>query len=269
LDKESLGQIVNKDYGIIFHLASMVGVRNYVEDPLRTIDVTITGTRNMIDLALKHEIRLLFTSTSEVFGRNPKVPWDEDDDRVLGSTKIDRWTYSSSKALCEHILFAVHRKYGLPIVITRFFNAYGPRQQPILVVPAMIKNVLMGKNPVVFDDGEQTRSFTYIDDSIEGVFRAGTRKEGIGNAFNIGSQFERTMNQIGELVLKVSGQEDKLSLEHKMGSEIYKSYEDINRRIPGVAKAKELLDFKATITPEDGVKRTYEWYKNHPEFLNI
>lgn len=154
LNKQFLEQIITKDFDIIFHLASMVGVKNYVEDPLRTIDVTIMGTRNIIDIALKHEIKVLYTSTSEVFGRNPKVPWDEDDDRVLGSTRVDRWTYSSSKALCEHILFAVHKKYGLPIVITRFFNAYGPRQQPILVVPAMIKNILMDKNPLVFDSGE-------------------------------------------------------------------------------------------------------------------
>jgi UDP-glucose 4-epimerase len=269
LNKKALDQIITKDYDIIFNLASMVGVKNYVEDPLRTIDVTIIGTRNVIDLALKHEIKILFTSTSEVFGRNPKVPWDEDDDRVLGSTRVDRWVYSSSKALCEHILFAVHKKYGLPIVITRYFNAYGPRQQPILVVPAMIKNVLMGKNPVVFDNGEQTRSFTFIEDSIEGTFRAATTKEGVGNAFNIGSQFERTMNELGNLIIKVAGLEGKLSLEHKDSSEVYSSYEDIIRRIPGVEKAKQLLDWKATITPEEGIKRTYEWYKAHPEFLNI
>lgn len=269
LDKNALNDTITKDYDIIFNLASMVGVKNYVENPLRTIDVTILGTRNVIDLALKHEIKVLFTSTSEVFGRNPKVPWDEDDDRVLGSTKVDRWVYSSSKAVVEHILFAVHKKYGLPIVITRYFNAYGPRQQPILVVPAMIKNVLLGKNPVVFDDGEQTRSFTFIQDSIEGTFLAATNNVGIGNAFNLGSQFERTMNELGNLIIKVAGQEGNLTLDHIDSKKVYKSYEDIKRRIPGVEKAKNLLNWSAKIEPEEGIKRTYDWYKNHPEFLNI
>lgn len=269
LNKQSLEQIITKDFDIIFNLASMVGVKNYVENPLRTIDVTIVGTRNVIDVALKHEIKILFTSTSEVFGRNPKVPWDEDDDRVLGSTRVDRWVYSSSKAVVEHILFAVHKKYGLPIVITRYFNAYGPRQQPILVVPAMIKQVLLGKNPVVFDNGEQTRSFTYIQDSINGTFQAATNKAGIGNAFNIGSQFERTMNELGNLIIKVAGQEGKLTLDHKDSKNVYSSYEDIIRRIPGVKKAKELLGWEAMITPEEGIKRSFEWYKAHPEFLNI
>jgi UDP-glucose 4-epimerase len=269
LDKSSLEEHITKDFDIIFHLASMVGVPNYVEDPLRTIDVTIKGTRNIIDIALKHEIKILFTSTSEVFGRNPKVPWDEDDDRVLGSTRVDRWAYSSSKALCEHILFAVHRKYGLPIVITRYFNAYGPRQRPILVVPAMVKNVLLGKNPVVFDNGEQTRSFTFIEDSIEGTFQAATNPAGVGNAFNIGSQFERTMNELGELVIKAAGKEGELQLEHVDSKKIYRSYEDIIRRVPGVSKAKERLNWQATTEPEQGIKITYEWYKAHPEFLNI
>ena len=98
---------------------------------------------------------------------------------------------------------------------------------------------------------------------------AATNKAGIGNAFNIGSQFERTMNELGNLIIKVAGLEGKLSLDHKDSKEVYKSYEDIKRRIPGVEKAKKLLNWSAKIEPKEGIKRTYEWYKNHPEFLNI
>lgn len=267
-DKEFLERVISEDeYEMIYHLAAMVGVKNYVEHPLKTIDVNVIGTRNIVEIALKRDIKILFTSTSEIFGKNPNVPWDEDADRVLGSTRIHRWTYSTSKALCEHMLFAVYERYGLPIVIVRYFNVYGPRQKPIFVIPSMIKRVLNDQNPIVFDDGEQTRSPTYIEDAIEGTILAATKKVAEGEAFNIGSNFEMKIKEIAELIIRLAGMEGKLYPEFREGKEIYKSYEDLKRRIPKVEKAKRLLGWEAKTTPEEGIKKTLEWYKVHPEYL--
>ena len=109
------------DADCIFHLASIVGVNLYMEDPLSLIDIGVIGTRNLIELAIKNDVKMIFTSTSEVYGKNKKIPWSESDDRVLGSTNVDRWCYSSSKALIEHILFATYRKFDWPMSISQIF----------------------------------------------------------------------------------------------------------------------------------------------------
>jgi len=268
-NKKLLEEIISKDdYETIYHLAAVVGVKNYTENPLNTINVNVIGTKNIIDIALKNDIKILFTSTSEIFGKNPNIPWDEDSDRILGSTRIHRWAYSTSKALCEHMLFAVYNKYKLPIVIVRYFNIYGPRQKPIFVIPSMIKRVLNGQNPIVFSDGEQTRCFTYIEDAVEGTILAATKKVAEGEAFNIGSKFEMKIKDIAKLIIKLCGMDGKLYLEFKENHEVYSSYEDIKRRVPKVEKAKNLLGWIAKTTPEDGIKKTIEWYKKHPEYLS-
>ena len=133
--------------GVLYHLASVVGVRRYMEDPLSLIDIAIIGTRHLIALSVEHDVRILFTSTSEVYGRNPAVPWSEDGDRVLGATSVDRWSYAASKGVCEQMLYGVHRKTGLPFSIVRFFNVYGPRQTPIYVVSQTVQRVLNGDAP--------------------------------------------------------------------------------------------------------------------------
>jgi len=267
-NKKLLEEVITKDdYDIIYHLAAIVGVKNYIEDPLNTINVNVIGTKNIIDIALKNDIKILFTSTSEIFGKNPNIPWDEDSDRVLGSTKIHRWAYSTSKALCEHMLYAVYDKYQLPIVVIRYFNIYGPRQKPIFVVPNMIKRVLNGQNPIVFSNGEQTRCFTYVEDAVEGTILAATKKVAEGETFNIGSEFEMKIKDLAKLIIRLCSMDGKLHLEFRENNEVYNSYEDIKRRVPNVEKAKKLLNWKAKTTPEEGIKKTIEWYKKHPEYL--
>ena len=122
-----------------------MGVNRYMEDPMSLIDIGVLGTRNLIKMCHENKIRMLFTSTSEVYGKNPNIPWKENDDRILGSTNIDRWSYSTSKALCEHMLFGMYHKHKWPMSIVRFFNVYGPRQKPIYVVSKSIHRVLNNK----------------------------------------------------------------------------------------------------------------------------
>ena len=140
-DISALERALTPGVDTVFHLAAVVGVKNYLEDPLRVADVNVTGTRNVLELSHRHGAHVVFTSTSEVFGKNPNSPFAEDDDRVLGSTRTARWSYSTSKAMAEHLVFAMHTTYTLPVTVVRYFNVYGPRQNPIFVVSQSIHRI--------------------------------------------------------------------------------------------------------------------------------
>jgi len=247
---------------LIYHMAAVVGVEHYVADPYAVLNVNINGVQNALRLAHKHSKKLVFTSTSEVYGRNPKVPWDEDDDRVLGSTRIDRWCYSTSKAAGEHFCHA-YRKMGLPVVIVRYFNAYGPRLDKVdvgRVLTIFIGQLLRNEPVTVIGDGSQTRCFTYIDDAIRATVAAGLKPEAEGGIFNIGTDVETTIKELAELMIKVSGAKSKIKFVPK--ESIYgQSYEDIQRRVPRVEKMNNILGVKAETPLEEGLRRTWEWFK--------
>jgi nucleoside-diphosphate-sugar epimerase len=243
-------------------------VRRYMEDPLSLIDIAIIGTRHLIALCVEHDVRILFTSTSEVYGRNPAVPWSEDGDRVLGATSVDRWSYAASKGVCEQMLYGVHRKTGLPFSIVRFFNVYGPRQTPIYVVSQTVQRVLNGEAPDLYDGGAQTRCLTYIDDAIEGTILAATRPEAVGEVFNIGNSVENTMAEVVQMTLDAAGSDLEpvaVDTTEKYGA----IYEDIGRRVPAVDKAERVLGWKATTSAEEGIAKTVAWARETPWYLAL
>lgn len=253
---------------VLYHLASVVGVRRYMEDPLSLIDIAIIGTRHLIALCVEHDVRILFTSTSEVYGRNPAVPWSEDGDRVLGATSVDRWSYAASKGVCEQMLYGVHRKTGLPFSIVRFFNVYGPRQTPIYVVSQTVQRVLNGEAPDLYDGGTQTRCLTYVADAIEGTILAATRPEAIGEVFNIGNPVENTMAEVVQMTLDAAGSDLEpipVDTREKYGA----VYEDIGRRVPAVDKAERVLGWKATTPAKEGIARTVAWARETPWYLAL
>lgn len=263
---DDLDKFFKHDATVLYHLASVVGVNRYMEDPLSLIDIGVLGTRSLIELCRNHEVRMLFASTSEVYGRNPVLPWSETDDRVLGATNVDRWSYSSAKGLCEHMLFGVHHKYNWPMSIVRFFNVYGPRQNPIYVVSKSVHRVLNGLPPELYDGGEQTRCFTYIDDVIDGIIKAATYDNALGEIINLGNPVENTMTEVIDAILKATG--SNLSPDYILTDEKYgKVYEDIPRRVPAVDKANLLLDWQPTTSMEMGVKKTVEWVKKNKWYL--
>ena len=265
-DKEKIKKWFQKDATHLYHLASVVGVQNYINDPLALIDIVVVGTRNLLELATKYDTKVLFTSTSEIYAKNPKTPWSEKDDRVLGPTSIDRWSYSSSKAVCEHMLFALFRSNNLKFTIVRFFNVYGPGQAPIFVISKSLYNVMNDKSPYLYDSGEQTRCFTYVDDAIEGMLLASRSDNANGEVFNIGSNVERTMKNAIDLIIKVSGKNlDAISFLTK--KEYGEKYEDIPRRIPNVSKAKEILNWEAKTSLEEGIRASIEWANKNKWWL--
>lgn len=250
----------------VYHLASVVGVRRYMEDPLALIDIVVGGTRTMLELAAEHGARFVLTSTSEVYGKNPAVPWAEDGDRVLGPTSVDRWSYSTAKALCEHMVYGMHRARGLSFSIVRLFNAYGPGQNPIYVVSQSVQRALRGEPPQVYDTGRQTRCFTYVGDVVGGIVAAGERPEALGEAFNLGSDRESTVAEVVRAVCESAGY-DAPTEAFDTATEYGAVYEDIPRRVPAVDKARRLLGWQATTTLADGVKQTVEWARANPWYL--
>lgn len=266
-DSAAMASVVGRTVDVVFHLAAIVGVRNYMKDPLAVLDVNVIGTRNVLARAERFGTRVVVTSTSEVFGRNPRVPWDENDDRVLGSTQVDRWSYSTSKAMCEHLAFAMHRHRGLPVTVVRYFNAYGPRQAPIYVVSQTVQRVLLGQPPIVYDDGQQTRCFTYVGDAVDGTILAASEPAAIGEAFNLGSSTESTVSEVIDAVQAAVG--TRLEPERLNTREHYGAvYEDIGRRVPATDKARRLLGWSATTDLRGGIATTIAWARANPWWLS-
>ena len=183
------------------HAAATVGVESYLRTPMETVESSVIGTRTVLRASMKPAVRFVYLSSSEVFGRNPAVPWTETSDRVLGDPSLDRWSYSSSKGLCEHLVNAAHTEYGLPTAIARPFNIYGARQRPAFVIPATVHRVLNRREPVIYGDGLQTRCFTYIVDLLEALLLCLDHDAAVGETFNFGNPRERTVLEAVRRVL--------------------------------------------------------------------
>ncbi len=249
---------------LIYHLAAVVGVEHYVGDPYETLNVNVNGTQNILKAAYKYNKRLVFSSTSEVYGRNPKVPWKEDDDRVLGATTVDRWCYSTSKAVGEHFCFAYH-KLGLPVTVVRYFNIYGPRLDKLDVgrlFTIFMGQLLRGADLTVVGDGQQTRSFTYVTDAIAATMEAGLKPEADGQAINIGSDVETSVLEFAQMMLELFGS-NRSKIKFVRQEEVYgNSYEDIPRRVPDNTKMRTLLGCTPKVSLRDGLARTIEWFRS-------
>ena len=253
---------------LVYHLAAVVGVEHYVEDPFHVLNVNVNGTQNVLKFAHRYDKRLVFASTSEVYGKSRDTPFREDGDRLLGSTEIDRWCYSTSKAVGEHFCFA-YGKLGLPVVIVRFFNAYGPRLDRIdvgRVITIFMGQLLRGEDLTVIGDGKQTRAFTYVDDAVLALIRAGTLPEAVGRIFNIGSDRETTILELAETMIRACpGTGSKVRLVRQ--EEVYgDSYEDIPRRFPDIMRMRSILGVEPKVPLEEGLRRTIDWFRSAPEW---
>lgn len=247
--------------GTVIHLASVVGVNLYLADPMRVIEVNILGLKNLLKALEGSGARLVFASTSEIYGKNPDVPWPEDADRVLGPTTVGRWSYSTSKAAAEHMLWACAPRYGLEAVVVRYFNLYGPRQRPDLLIPAQIKRALQGKELLVYDGGGQTRCFTYVEDAVQGTLAAAFSPRAAGLAFNIGAAEETTVGEVTRLIGSLAGN-GVYSVREVDTRQMYgEAYEDIPRRAPDVDRAARVLGWRAGTLLREGLLKTVSWWR--------
>jgi len=255
-------ELLAEPFDRVFHLAAVVGVNAYVEDPLRVTEVNVVATERLLRRVADWDVRFVFTSTSEVYGRNPDVPWSEDDDRVLGAPTVDRWSYATSKAACEHMLHGLSGTEGpFEATVVRPFNLYGPGQRPDFALPAFVDRAVSGEPPTVFDGGDQTRCFTYVGDFIEGLLRASVHPDAAGEAFNLGSTRETRIRDLADLVVEAADAD--VEPEFVDGEEVYgDSYEDLRRRVPDVSKARAVLGWEATTPLETGIERVLSWRRS-------
>ena len=249
---------------LLFHLAAVVGVKYVVGDPLAAINTNVRGTEVVLNAAFKYWKKVVLASTSEIYGKSSKVPFREDDDRVLGSTAVGRWSYSMSKAIDEHFAFAYGAK-GLPVAIVRYCNSYGHRIDERgygSVVANFTRQALKGEPITVHGDGRQTRCFTYVTDTVAGTLLAGEVSAGEGQAFNIGNNAESSILEVAQAVKAVTRSKSKIVF---MPYESYygPGFEDTRRRVPSIEKARRLLGFRPTVGLREGLRRTAAWCKKH------
>lgn len=248
---------------IVFHLAAAVGVRLIVERPVHTIETNIRGTEKVLDAASKKNKKVILASTSEVYGKNTKVPFREDDDMVLGATTKSRWSYACSKAIDEFLGLAHFYERQLPVTIVRLFNTVGPRQTGRygMVVPRFIQQALLNQPLTVYGDGTQTRSFGYVGDVAEAIVQLAMHtKLTSGEVFNIGSQEEISIKDLAEQIIRLSQSQSKLQF--LSYDEAYaQGFEDMQRRVPDISKINQWIGFRPKTSLETILKETIEYHR--------
>jgi UDP-glucose 4-epimerase len=261
LDINTLERLV-RQADLIYHLAAVVGVKYVVDDPLQAIVTNVRGTENVLELAFKYWVRTVIASSSEVYGKSTAVPLHEESDRLLGPTTVGRWSYSDAKAIDEYFALAYAKK-KLPVSAVRYFNIYGPRLDPNgygSVIAKFITQALRGDSLTIYDNGEQTRCFTYVSDAVEGTIRAATVPEAVGQVFNIGSNRETSINDLAEIIRRLTDSPSEIT--HIPYTSAYGThFEETRRRVPDIRRAQEVLGFEAQTPFEKGLQHTLAWFQ--------
>jgi len=263
LDQRLVDDLVSAST-LVFHLAAAVGVRHIVDEPVTSVLTNVRGTENVLESTQRHGGRVLLASTSEIYGLSEQVPFAEDSPRVLGPTWIHRWSYSTAKALDEHLAFA-YAERGLEVSVVRYFNSYGPRIDERgygSVIARFASQALAGDPITVHGDGRQSRSFTYVSDTVEGTLAAARNPGAIGNVFNIGRGQETTILELAERIRAMTGSRSAIELV-PYASYYPTGFQDARRRLPDVSRANRLLGFTAKVTLEDGLARTLAWCREN------
>ncbi len=241
------------DCGTVYHLASAVGVKLIMEQPVATIDTIYQGTEVVLRLARRYRNRVLITSTSEVYGKSEKVPYCEDDDRVEGPTTKHRWAYACAKALDEFLALAHWKETRLPVTIVRLFNTVGPRQrgQYGMVVPNFVQRALRGEDLEVHGDGQQSRCFCHVYDVVRALILLANQKSNcLGQIYNVGSTEELSIRQLAELIIRETGSESKLRVIPYQA--VYgDGFEDMRRRVPSIQKIQEAVGWTPSLSIQD------------------
>lgn len=236
--------------GEVYHLAAAVGVALIAREPLQTIERNIYPTQLLLDeLCRRHQagqpLKFFLASTSEVYGKNPKPRWTEEDDLVFGATTRPRWSYGASKAIDEFLTLACARQFGLPVVIGRFFNVVGPRQSGAygMVMPRLVEAALVHQPLIVHDDGQQERCFAHVSDVVGAVVKLMQTPAAVGQVFNIGSDQPVSILELARRVIRLSDSTSQIAF--LTYSQAYDNdFEDIRRRVPDLTRLRTTIGYK-------------------------
>ena len=237
---------------VTYHLAAAVGVRLIVDSPVRTMETNIRGTEIVLALAEQKRKRVLITSTSEVYGKREQIPFHEDDDLVMGPTNKGRWSYACSKAIDEFLAIAYWKEKKVPTVIVRLFNTVGPRQTGRygMVIPNLVAQALTGREITVFGDGQQSRCFTHVNDSVDAILKIADHPDANGEVYNIGSEEEITILQLANRIKQLTGSDSRIRfVPYDQAYE--EGFEDMMRRVPDLTRANRLIGYVPRVTLDE------------------
>ena len=241
LDSNLVDTLMSK-VTVCFHLAAALGVKNIVEHPLQSLETNIKGSEIVLNAATKYQVRTLLASSSEVYGKNPNQPLTEDSDRVLGSPKVARWSYSEAKAVDEFYAFQLNKQRKLPVTIARLFNTVGPRQSGSygMVLPRFLSAATSNQPLTVYGDGSQSRTFSAVSDVVAALNELLKSDLTIGEVFNVGGNQLITIKALAEKVIKLTNSNSKI--EYKTYKEVYGAdFEEPNSRVPDINKIKSAI----------------------------
>jgi len=264
INHKLLSELVD-EADVVYHLAAAVGVRRIIESPVRTIETNIKGTELVLECAAKKGKPVFIASTSEVYGKNARTPFYEDDDIVLGASTRSRWSYASSKLLDEFLALAYFNEKKVPVVIGRLFNTVGPRQTGRygMVLPTFVRQAMDGSPITVYGNGEQSRCFGYVEDVVEAIIRLMSSDQTAGEVVNIGNTEEITMRDLAELVKNRARSTSEIQF-IPYDQAYAPGFEDMMRRVPSVEKLQSLIGFRPTTALAEIVDRIIAHMKAEP-----
>jgi len=255
---------IAQDAQVVVHTAAMVGVQEVIHDALRTLDVNYVGTSNLLKAVSQNSRceRLIFFSTSEVFGADA-FRIAEDGNSVLSSVQDIRWCYCISKLAAEHLALSYFRQKGLPVIVIRPFNIFGPKRVGDHVILRFILKALKNEDLEVYGDGTQIRAWCYIDDFCNAVLQSIEAKRAVGQAFNIGNPRNTvTVYNLAKEIVTLCGSKSRIIFKRL-------DFRDIDIRVPDISKAGDILGFIPQVELEEGLSRTIEWVKMYADELSL
>jgi UDP-glucose 4-epimerase len=254
LDKAVIDKLVaESDY--VIHLAAALGVFNIVNKPLESLKTNLQGSEIVLEAGDKHSKPVLIASTSEIYGKNDKVPLNEEDDRIIGHPLKSRWSYSEAKAVDESLAYFYFLEHKLPIRIVRFFNTVGPRQVGHygMVVPRFVNAALKNEPLSVYGSGDQIRCFCHVVDAVKGLLLIMDSDKAVGQVFNVGNNSQISIMELAKKVIEITG--SKSSIEKIAYEKAYpEGFEDMQRRVPDVSKIKQVLGWEPKINLDQIIK---------------
>ncbi len=261
LDEPLVDRLVESVEGV-FHFAAAVGVQKILKDPIGSLLTNIQGTENVLNAAARRKRQVMLASSSEIYGKNPKMPLTEESDRVLGSPLVARWTYSEAKAIDEAFARTLHEKEGLKVKIIRLFNTVGPRQSPAygMVIPRFFAAALKNEPLLIHGDGNQQRVFGHVSDAVAGIIALWNSENGLGEAFNVGGFEETSINDLAKRIISLTNSKSEIA--YQSYEDLAKDgFEDLSRRVPDTSKLSKVTGWKAQKDLAAILQETYDSLK--------
>ena len=253
-DKQLVESLVSNS-DLVLHMAAAVGVKTILDNPIESMSTNFVGSETVLNACARFDKKIVIASTSEIYGKNPKQPLSESDDRIMGAPQKLRWSYADAKALEEAMAHALFLSKDLKLITVRFFNVVGPRQSGSygMVLPRFIESAISEKSLEIHGDGNQKRVFCHVLDAVDAIIKLTDNASALGKVFNIGGIEEISIKKLADLVIEVLGSKSKLVFSPY--NEIYgEEFEDMQRRVPDLTRIKKLINWEPKTTLKEIIK---------------